>query len=187
MKEIWKDIEEFDGLYQVSNYGRVKSIVVDGNIWRSEERILKTHADKKGYLRVKFYYKSKAYTRKVHRLVAQAFIPNPKNFPQVNHKDEVKTNNCVENLEWCTNQYNCNYGTKTKRFSDNYKNLIQTSVPVMCIETETIYPSIREAFRQTNIKNIGMCCSGQRKTAGKLHWKYATNIRRIKNKCVTQI
>lgn len=187
MEEIWKDIEEFDGLYQVSNYGRVKSVVVDGNAFRSEERILKTHEDKKGYLRVKFYYKSKAYTRKVHRLVAQAFIPNHKNLPQVNHKDEVKTNNFVDNLEWCDNKYNCNYGTKGHRAGLSNKNQKSTSVPVFCVEKNKTYKSVSEAERETGALNIHYCCIGKRNTSGGYHWEYATDIRRINNRFAEHI
>lgn len=103
--EVWKDIDGYDGLYQVSNMGRVKSFK-----W-GKERILKPYETGNGYLRVEL--QSKPF--KLHRLVAQAFIPNPDNLPFVNHKDENPKNNMVDNLEWCDNKYNINYGTTQER------------------------------------------------------------------------
>ena len=191
MEEIWKDIKGFEGLYQISNYGSVKALKCKekegrGN-WRKKDKIIKQSEDKKGYLRVRIYKNSVLYTKKVHRLVAIAFIENPEKKSQVNHIDENKKNNNANNLEWCDNKYNCNYGTRTKRATKSNINKETTSVPVLCIETNIIYPSINEAIRKTGATNIFYCCIGKRKTAGGYHWKYATNIRRIKNKCVTQI
>lgn len=168
---MWKDIIGYEK-YMVSNLGRVYS--------KKNNKILKPHADPKGYLKVSIY-QSGSHTLKVHRLVALAFIENPNNFEQVNHKDEDKNNNCVENLEWCTNSYNRNYGTATKRTRDANVNQRSTSVPVRCIETNITYPSIKEAERNTGAKNIFYVCSGKRKTSSGFHWEYATNIRRINN------
>ena len=108
-KEIWKDIQGYEGMYQVSSHGRVRSFK-----W-NRCKILKTRKDKKGYIVVTLTKHSKNYVPKVHRLVAIAFIPNPNNLPQVNHKDEDKSNNNIDNLEWCTNEYNRNYGTRNER------------------------------------------------------------------------
>ena len=109
-------------------------------------------------------------TYRVHRLVAEAFIENPKNLPQINHKDENKANNRVDNLEWCSANYNVNYGTR------NNKTIISRGTPIKCVETGTIYPSAREAGRQSNIhpSAISRCCNGEYgfKTAGGYHWKY---------------
>lgn len=110
--EIWLPIEGYGGLYQVSNYGRVKSL--DYNRTK-QEKILRQGKNKYGYLMVVLYKEGKGKTIKIHRLVAQAFIPNPNNYPCVNHKDECKTNNCVDNLEWCTQKYNIKYGTCQQR------------------------------------------------------------------------
>ena len=103
MKEIFKDIKNYEGLYQVSNLGRVYSV--------RNNKILKPKLNKYGYLSVNLKYKGSRVTKSIHRLVGEAFIPNPNDLPQVNHKDEDKTNNCVDNLEWCTAKYNHNYGT----------------------------------------------------------------------------
>lgn len=117
--EIWKDIQQYEGRYQVSNMGRVKSlarIMIDslGRETPIQEKILKP-ASNKGYLRIrlegKHYY--------IHQLVAKAFIPNPKNFQEINHKDENKQNNCVNNLEWCSREYNNSYGTRARRIGQN--------------------------------------------------------------------
>ena len=113
--EEWRSIPGYEGLYEVSSYGRVKSLERyksnNGGIQLIKEKILKPHNTKKGYLTVQFSNK----IFKVHRLVAQAFIPNPDNLPMVNHLDEDKTNNRVENLEWCNRKYNCNYGSRNIR------------------------------------------------------------------------
>ena len=120
MKEIWKDIKDYKGLYQVSNLGRVKALEKyvtrrKCGIKHFTEIIMKPASDKDGYLSVTFNVHNKAKTFKVHRLVAEAFIPNPNNYPQVNHKDENKANNNVENLEWCTAKYNLDYNDLQKR------------------------------------------------------------------------
>ena len=99
MEEEWKDIANFEGLYQVSNSGRVKSLPKVGS--GGHNGIILSQS-KDGYLLVYLYANRKKVACKVHRLVAKAFIPNPNNFPQVNHKDEIKDNNCFTNLEWCS-------------------------------------------------------------------------------------
>lgn len=121
MQEIWKDIEGYEGLYQVSNLGRVKSLdkyinsgIKNNSYVKRKEKILKLKFNQ-GYYEVTLTHNHKRRFCKVHRLVAQAFIPNPNNFPQVNHKDENKLNNCVENIEWCDAKYNCNYGTRNSK------------------------------------------------------------------------
>ena len=123
MQEIWKDIEGYEGLYQVSNKGRVKSLSrlvvrVGKPNYITKEKILKCSELKgTGYPAVKLGSNNNFKSMLVHRLVAQAFIPNPDNLPCVNHKDETRNNNDVRNLEWCTQKYNCNYGTARQRNS----------------------------------------------------------------------
>lgn len=122
MEEIWKDIKGYEGLYQVSNIGRIKSlgrtvikISLKGNIFTKSypEKLLKFSKDTKGYLRTSLALNGINRTIKVHRVVAQAFIPNPNNLEQVNHKDGDKKNNNVYNLEWCNNQKNQNHSWTT--------------------------------------------------------------------------
>lgn len=107
MEEIWKSIPEFED-YTVSNLGRVMN---------KHGRIMKPSNHKQGYKLIGLKKDKKLYCRYVHRLVALAFIPNPDNLPQVNHKDECRNNNCVDNLEWCTSGYNINYGTRNLKVS----------------------------------------------------------------------
>ena len=115
MKETWKPIKNYEGLYEVSNKGQVRSL----NYKRTGEiKILKLRVDKYGYLQVHLSKNGKHYAKSIHRLVAQTFIPNPNNYSQVNHKDEKRDNNNVENLEWCNCKYNNNYGNRNKKISE---------------------------------------------------------------------
>lgn len=163
MIEIFKDIEGYKGLYQVSNLGNVKSLG-NGNSNNSKEKILKPTKDKKGYLTVDLYKDGKRKIYKVHRLVAKVFIENPNNLPQVNHKDEDKTNNAVENLEFCDAKYNINYGTRNEKISKQ----------LMCLETGKIYTSTREVQKQLGFShsNISRCCNGKLKQAYGYTWCY---------------
>ena len=124
--EIWKDIEGYEGLYQVSNLGRVKSLKVSKI---KSERIRKSYQQSSGYISIVLCKNGKVTNHKIHRLVANAFIDNPDNLPEINHKDENKANNCVDNLEWCDSSYNKNYGTRTEKF------IRSRGTPVKCIET----------------------------------------------------
>lgn len=155
--EIWKDIEGYEGLYQVSNLGNVKN---------NKNKIMKLAKEKNGYLRINLSKNGFKKRMSIHKLVAMTFIPNPNNYPQINHKDENKQNNCVDNLEWCTQIYNINYGNATKKHSKRVK----------CIETGIIYNSTRDAERKTNIAHnyISKCCLKRKyyKTAGGYHWCY---------------
>lgn len=112
-KELWKDIKGFEGCYQISSNGRIKSlertVIHKGSPSKRKGRILKVRKDGKGYHQYGLYKDGKAFYLRAHRLVALHFIPNPENLPQVNHKDENKDNNKVSNLEWCTNLYNMQY------------------------------------------------------------------------------
>lgn len=154
-----KDINGYEGQYAVTENGEVWSY--------KTKRFLKFGKHRNGYLQVALWTNNKPKYYFVHRLVAEAFIPNPNNFPQVNHKDENKTNNCVDNLEWCDRKYNCNYGTRGERCGKNF------GQPVRCIETNTIYWSAKEAQRQTGIWEtlIRRCCRQESKTVGGYHWE----------------
>lgn len=164
--EQWKPIEGYPD-YFVSSYGRILS----RKKWNDNkrERYLKPAISKKGYSYVALSKDGKLHSFIVHRLVANAFIENPNNYPQINHKNEIKTDNRVENLEWCTNIYNMNYGARTQ------KQIQKLSKPVKCLETGIIYPSSAEASRQNppvRQGNIILCCQGKNKTACGKHWVY---------------
>ena len=181
MNEIWKTIPELPN-YQVSNLGRVKSLERkvkgrNGSIRIVREKILKPGKDKKGYLQVALYdNKGERKNMRIHRIVCDAFISNPNNLPQVNHKNECKTDNRVENLEYCDAKYNCNFGSRTERSAKAHTGVYNTkkSKPVKCLETGVIYPSLSELQRQFgfNQANIQKCCVGKLKSAYKYHWKY---------------
>lgn len=169
MIEIWKDIKGYEGLYQVSNLGRVKSL---GNNKRRKEKILKQVEDGGGYLFVLLCKNGKGKMFKVHRLVAQAFTPNPNNYPQVNHKDENKQNNCVWNLEWCDCKYNINYGTGIERRIEKVsKTVLQYDLNGNFIRE---FLSGTEVQRQLGFgfQHISHCCLGKRKTAYGFIWRY---------------
>ena len=119
MIEEWRPIEGYEGLYEVSNTGQVRSLDRYDSMNRFlRGRILRLFTDGLGYLRAQLYSNSKRKSFLVHRLVAQAFIPNPDNLPQVNHRDENPSNDNVDNLEWCDGKYNVNYGTRIDRIRD---------------------------------------------------------------------
>ena len=120
-QEVWKDIKGYEGLYQINNFGKVKSLKKYAGRSFRKEKILKEYIDKDGYIKVILCKNNKTRFLSIHRLLAEAFIPNPNNFPQINHKDEDKSNNSLENLEWCTCKYNINYGNRTKKSMETRK------------------------------------------------------------------
>lgn len=162
--EEWKDIKGYEEKYQISNLGRVKSL----NYNNTKKSKLLHQSLINNYYSVCLWKQGKGKQHRIHRLVAEAFIENPDNLSEVNHKDEDKLNNEVSNLEWCDSKYNCNYGTRNKKLSR----------PVQCIETGIIYPSILEAGKQTGINptHLDDVARGKRKTAGGYHWRYIPEI-----------
>lgn len=167
MDEIWKKI---DDRYSVSNLGRVKSN------YANKEKILKPTPDVRGYLKVDLRHGETRKSMMVHRLVALAFIdnPDPDNFKEVNHKDENKANNCVDNLEWCDTKYNCNYGTRNQRKSENCKKRV-CSVDIY--GNVAHYNSRNEAAKligidATNISKSLRANFSQNITAGGMLWFY---------------
>lgn len=170
MEEEWKDIEGYEGLYQVSNTGLVKN--------KKREKVLALEPSNCIYLRVHLWKNGVGKHYLVHRLVAEAFIDNPNNLPQVNHKDEDKTNNNVDNLEWCTVEYNHNYGTVIERIKTTQQNDKNKSKVILqyTLDGQFVaeYPSIKEASRQTGLDdgNISHCCRRKKKTLGGYIWRY---------------
>lgn len=164
MKEVWKDIPNFKGIYQVSSLGNVKNF--------KKNKIINGYYDKAGYKRICLYKNGKRYYPFVHRLVAEAFIPNPNNYPSINHKNEIKDDNIISNLEWCTIKYNNNYGTRNKRIREKkIKKVAQYSLDMKLIK---IFDSITEAAKEVNTStsHICRCCKGKLKITKGYIWKY---------------
>ena len=168
MEEIWRDVKGYEGLYQVSNFGRVKSLrrltrCKNDSYGIVKERILKTSLHN-GYRIVSFLKDNKRKTFSVHRLVAIAFIANPDNLPQINHKDEIKSNSIANNLEWCTHKYNCNYGSFQKnKAKSNSKKTYKTSIDG---EILGVYDSLKEAATANAERSgsVSNCIGGRLKT-----------------------
>lgn len=189
MKEIWKDITGYEGLYQISNTGIIRShdrlIVIPPNpkstygfSYIKKGQIIKQITDKSGYMKVLLYDKnSNRKNAFVHKLVAIEFVDNTDNLPQINHKDENKSNNCVSNLEWCTAKYNTNYGTCIKKRSEKqiYNNNRVKAVAKIGDNGEIIeeYISMRNAARVNKLpqSNIFKSCNNNIKCGGYL-WRY---------------
>lgn len=177
INEEWKPVEGYEELYAVSNLGRVKSLKYD--------KIIKPGNNGKGYLFVGLYKDGKRKYPKVHRLVAEAFIPNPEGFKQVNHRDEVKTNNCVNNLEFCDCKYNINFGTHNERSAASRINHPDRSKAVeaskypdfseICLRFASTHEAERNGYSSGN---VSACCrecfhrEGNNKYKN-LYWRYA--------------
>ena len=182
MTEEWRDIEGYEGLYQVSNFGRVRSLGRDivrrtryGTMapYHINGKVLKPLHSQGDYCYVHLFDKDGASTNhKVHRLVAKAFVPNPDNLNEVNHIDEDKDNNRADNLEWCKHVDNCNYGTRNERSKT------KRSKPVQQLDADgnvgAEYPSTIAAEMETGTNRYQrrMCCNGKYKTAGDYRWKF---------------
>lgn len=179
--EIWKDIEGYEGLYQVSNMGRVRS--VERTVWngkgyfKTPERIRKASANGYGYLEVVLFKDGKRKAYSVHRLVASAFLDNSEGYKEINHKDEDKTNNCVENLEYCSRSYNNTYNGRAKKAGK--KAAEKRCKPVFSVNKESglimWWQSAKDAERYTGIasSHITECCKGRLKSTGGHIWFYA--------------
>ena len=175
--EQWKSITGYEGLYEVSSLGRVKSLKYD--------KILKPGKVGNGYLAVVLFRNGKGKTLKVHRLVATAFIPNPLGLPEINHKDENKTNNAKSNLEWCSRWYNTHYGTMQERSAASRINHPAKSKPVEASkysdfrEIELHFASTMEAGRNGySQSHVSACCRGCYHYKGNnkfknLYWRFA--------------
>lgn len=190
MEEIWKDIKGYEGLYQVSNMGRIKSLernVISYNRWGIYERTVKSKivngGKRGGYKGVILYDNKNHKSCLVHRLVAEAFISNPKNKPEVNHKNGIKTDNRVQNLEWVTSQENIKHAWSTgltKSFMLGIRGKKHKRSKCIVQINKKTGKVIREFFGATEVErktgihhqSIWECCNGKRKTAGGYIWKY---------------
>lgn len=167
--EEWRQIRGFPD-YLVSNYGRVKSLSRNYKYGSHEDIILKTN-DRRGYRGVTLFRDGARYYKSVHRLVAEAFIPNPDKLPLVNHKDENKSNNRVDNLEWCTRLYNANYGSSRQKISD------RVSSKVGQYTKDGVLVAVWDSMTLAS-KNVGAClseisksCKDNRYSAGGYKWR----------------
>lgn len=163
MEEIWKEIDGYEN-YMVSTFGRVYNI--------KKKNILKGDIDCWGYHRVQLYNKHGRKHIKRNVLVARAFIPNPNNLPEVNHLDEDKSNNRVDNLKWCTEKENCNHGTRNKRISESKYKVVEMFTTDNIFVAE--FNSVKKASEKTGIhaNSIGNNCRGESKTAGGYIFRY---------------
>lgn len=190
IREKWKYIDEtgFEGYYQISNFGRVRSvdrtiISKDGRRRFYQGKLLTLKSDKDGYKYVILKNKGKSKTLKVHRLVGEYFVPNPDNKPFINHLDESKDNNVFTNLEWVTPKENSNYGTAIERATHNrnYEDIsrkqlndVSKSKPIVVYKKVAIYPSVAEAGRQLGLSesSIRRCCHGEQSHVNTYIFRY---------------
>ena len=182
MEEIWKPIKGYEGLYEVSNTGKVKSLNYRGT---KKEKLLTPKENNSGRLMVGLQNRNKPKYYLIHRLVAQAFIPNPNEYPEINHIDENPKNNVVDNLEWCTRIYNVHCYqrnhpdyAKSRKYVTRRKRL-QMNVLQMSLDGKVIrkWENSRTVFVETGMSDwsISECCRGKRKTAYGYIWQYASD------------
>lgn len=174
MNEIWKDIKGHEGIYQISNLGNVKSLerlLWNGHTYYTyKERLLKKSINHNGYYTVRLSKNGKGKNYLLHRLLAMHFIPNPNNYPIINHKDGNKLNNNLDNLEWCTYKYNNHHAVKEGL------NNVAKKIKAINIETgeELCFNSARDADKILNVgyKNISACLNGRQHTCGGYKWMF---------------
>lgn len=171
--EEWRDIEGYERQYMVSSLGRIKSL----NYHKTgTERILKPQRSTNGYLFVRLSKNGKVKNCNIHKLAAEAFIPNPDSLTEINHKDEDKYNNSIDNLEWCDHTYNITYGTRNDRVADKLsKTVLQYTIDDKLVKE---WPSIMEIERKLGFRrgNISYCCQGKIKTAYGYKWKHKNSL-----------
>lgn len=183
-KEIWRPIPNYEGLYSISNQGRVQDRY--GRILKQTPQEASPYNGTR-YLLVSLKKEGKVKGYLVHRLVALTFLPNPNNYPIINHKNERRDDNRVENLEWCTHKYNSNYGTLSDR-KKNGEYVSSMKKPVLCVETGIVYESVREARRQTKCNNINKALTGEQKRSGGFHWQYyITGLQRSQEEIIVTL
>lgn len=186
MDEVWKDVAGYEGLYQVSNLGRVRSldrVVANRNGYAVKKGKIITPASVSGkqYQKVSLWKDNKGKTYLVHRIIAEAFLPNPHSFAEVNHKDENPMNNNVDNLEWCDRMYNAHYGTSIDRIVEKHKGVPVGEQPILQYSLDGVliarYESALKAAEAVNGNNSGICkcANGRYKTSCGYIWKWEKN------------
>lgn len=161
---MWKAIKNYEGVYEINKLGEIRRVKTG--------KILRGYVGPDGYKRVGLTVNCKTKPYLIHRLIAIAFIPNPNNYPCVNHKDENKSNNSLDNLEWCTYKYNLNYGTHNLRANESRKKpILQYSKNGEFIRE---WKSVTDLKNETgmDITHVSSCCKGKRKTANGYRWQY---------------
>ena len=181
--ETWRPVRDFEGLYEVSNLARVRSLERQMTkirksatyyLYRIREKIMSQFKAKNGYFVVRLYKEGRCFHKLIHRLVAEAFVPNPDNLPEVNHKDECKTNNLPSNLEWCDHQYNLTYGGRLERVSDSNS---KKPIEQLTLDGQHVayYKGRKDAEHKSGGKfqaaTIQAVLSGRRKTAYGYLWR----------------
>ena len=185
--EVWRDVKGFEGLYQVSNMGRMKILAhTNKRGYKRKGKIMKLSFNAYGYRQVGIFKNGKRYTRRVHRLVAQAFIPNPNNYPIINHKDEVRTNNKVSNLEWCTVEYNNNYGTRNIKGSITKTNGLRCKKVAQLDQQGNLikaWISSADAGRHGyNQSGVSACCRQKKEQYDGYFWVYYSEYVKMNDK-----
>ena len=187
MNEIWKDINGYDGEYQVSNLGRIKSVArlttrpcqYGIREYRIPEKILRTRLGTSGYLCVNLHHEGKQVTEMIHRLVALHFCKGYRDGLVVNHKDEVKTNNRADNLEWMTKAENNAYGTHNFRVGKS----LRMAVEMLTDEGEHVayFDSMSEAAEKSGcpLSSIHRCCYGRQETTNGYRFRFTTDFRKL--------
>ena len=176
--EIWKDVVGYEGYYQVSNEGNVRSVdrfvKCSNSIRRYKGRLLAGCFDNHGYYRVLLSVAGKHKSCQVHRMVAKAFIENKDNLPEVNHKDENPENNCVDNLEWCSKIYNLEYGTGREKSIKSHKKAVQQidKNGIVIAEYGGVNDAARAIGKPKDATSITKCCAGKKQTAHGYKWRY---------------
>lgn len=181
MEEIWRNVKGYEELYQVSNYGQIRSVDrFVGYRYKGKQRIYKgrllKQVERNGYLSVSLSKGNIIKQKSIHRLVAEAFLPNPSNLPLVNHIDENKKNNMVSNLEWCSCAYNTNYGSGRKKQAESQQKVVLQYDKDGNLLNQ--YPSATIAALKNgyNLKTISQCCRGRTKSAYNYIWRYRYDI-----------
>jgi hypothetical protein len=180
--EIWRDIPGYEGFYQASSFGRIKSLKRirkngKGACYEQRERILKTHISPNGYSQVTLSKLGKLKQANIHRLIAMSFIPNPKHLPEINHRNENKQDNCISNLEWCSRSYNNNYGTRNQRTGvANSKKVFQFDANGNLIHAyqsaHAAIKAVKSKIGRGSLDCICKVCRNERKRAYGYIWSY---------------